>query len=109
MSSVRTLCGANSYVQKFYYNQEEFGNLPDHVRQELQIMCVMFTEEVGGILTLTFDEEGRLLFNVAKDDADVLFDEIGSELEIRKLQKEKAELLENLELYYKMFFLNGRT
>ena len=67
-------------------------------------MCVMFTEDVGGILTLSFDADGTLKFNVTKEDADVLFDEIGSELAIRRLQKEKAELLNNLELYYKMFF-----
>ena len=104
MPDEKTLCGANSYVQKYYYNNAEFGNLPEHIKQELQIMCVMFTEDVGGILTLSFDADGTLKFNVTKEDADVLFDEIGSELAIRRLQKEKAELLNNLELYYKMFF-----
>ena len=33
------LCGANSYDQKYYLNQE-FSALPDSVKQELQIMCV---------------------------------------------------------------------
>ena len=33
------LCGANSYDQKYYLNQE-FSALPDAVKQELQIMCV---------------------------------------------------------------------
>ncbi|MBR3166983.1 MAG: hypothetical protein IKF16_12530 [Lachnospiraceae bacterium] len=107
MDNTRTLCGANSYVQKYYFNHDDFGNLPEHVRQELQIMCVMFTEENGGIITLTFDEDGTLRFNVTRDDADVLFDDIGSELAIRKIRKEKEELLNNLELYYKMFFLKG--
>ncbi len=107
MDNTRTLCGANSYVQKYYFNHDDFGNLPEHVKQELQILCVMFTEENGGIITLTFDEDGTLKFNVTRDDADVLFDDIGSELAIRKIQKEKEELLNNLELYYKMFFLKG--
>lgn len=107
MCEERTLCGANSYVQKFYFNNDDFGNLPEHVKQELQILCVMFTEENGGIITLTFDADGTLKFNVTRDDADVLFDDIGSELAIRKIQKEKEELLNNLELYYKMFFLKG--
>ena len=34
------------------------------------------------------------------------FDEIGSGLKIRELQKEKEELLKSLELFYKVFFLN---
>ena len=109
MCEERTLCGANSYVQKFYFNNDDFGNLPgEHHAQDLQILCVMFTEENGGIITLTFDADGTLKFNVTRDDADVLFDDIGSELAIRKIQKEKEELLNNLELYYRMFFLKDR-
>lgn len=42
------LCGANSYEQKYYFN-EQFSNLPENIRQELQIMCVLYTEDVGGI------------------------------------------------------------
>ena len=40
------LCGANSYEQKYYFN-EQFSNLPENIRQELQIMCVLYTEDVG--------------------------------------------------------------
>ena len=36
---------------------------------------------------------------------DYLFDEIGSELKIRRYQREKRELLESLELYYRVIFL----
>ena len=54
------LCGANSYDQKYYLNQE-FSALPDAVKQELQIMCVWFTEDVGGILTLEFEPDGTLI------------------------------------------------
>ena len=50
------LCGASSYEQKYYFNQD-FASLPEAVKQELQIMCVLFTEDVGGILTLEFDED----------------------------------------------------
>ena len=44
------LCGASAYEQKFYFNPD-FQALPEQIRQELQIMCVLFTEDVGGILT----------------------------------------------------------
>lgn len=98
------LCGASAYEQKYYFNQD-FSSLPEAVKQELQIMCVLYTEEVGGILTLEFDEEGGLQFKTEALDADAMYDEIGSVLRIKKLQTEKKELLESLEMYYRVFFL----
>ena len=99
-----TLCGASSYEKKYYFN-EDFNALPDSVKDELQIMCVLYTEEIGGVLTLEFDQEGNLEFRVEALEADAMFDEIGSALRIKQLRREKAELLNSLELYYKVFFL----
>ena len=98
------LCGASAYEQKYYFNKD-FDSLPDHVKKELQIMCVLYTEDIGGILTLEFDEEGNLQFKTEALDADAMYDEIGSVLKIKQLQSEKRELLESLEMYYKVFFL----
>lgn len=98
------LCAANAYEQKYYFN-EDFKSLPEQIQEELKIMCVLFTEDVGGILTLEFDEDGKLLLEVSTDEGDLLYDEIGSELKIRQIQREKEELLQNLELFYKVFFL----
>ena len=91
-----TLCGASAYEKKFYFNQD-FNALPDHVKKELQIMCVLYTEDVGGILTLEFDENGRLQFKTEALEADARYDEIGSGLKIKQLQQDKKELLESLE------------
>lgn len=101
------LCGASAYEQKYYFNQD-FNSLPEAVKQELQIMCVLYTEEIGGILTLEFDDDGNLQFKTEALDADAMYDEIGSVLKIKKLQEEKRELLESLEMYYRVFFL-GET
>ena len=98
------LCGASSYEQKYYFNPD-FNSLPESIKQELQIMCVLYTEDIGGILTLEFDENGNLQFKTEALDADAMYDEIGSVLKIKKLQTEKKELLESLELYYRVFFL----
>lgn len=107
MEENKVLCGANSYVEKYYFN-EEFNNLPESIKRELQIMCVLYTEDIGGVLTLEFTPEGALEFTVVAQDNDYLFDEIGSALKIKQYQAEKRELLENLELYYKVCFL-GET
>lgn len=98
------LCGANSYEQKYYFN-EEFSSLPQGIKQELQIMCVLYTEDVGGILTLEYEEDGSLEFRVTSSEDDYLFDEIGSVLKIKQYQADKRELLEALEMYYKVFYL----
>ena len=71
----------------------------------MQVMCVLFTEDVGGVLTLEFSPEGVLEFKVQVDEQDYLFDEIGSELKIREYQREKRELLEALEMFYRVFFM----
>ena len=100
------LCGASAYEQKYYFNPD-FASLPEQVRQELQIMCVLFTEDVGGILTLEYDEDGNLQFRTEALEADARYDEIGSGLRIKQLREDKKDLLEALEMYYRVFFLGG--
>ena len=68
-------------------------------------MCVLYTEEIGGILSLEYEADGTLEFSVRSQSDDFFFDEIGSVLKIKELQREKRELLESLELFYKVFFL----
>ncbi len=98
------LCGASAYEKKFYLN-EAFDNLPKTVKDELKVMCVLYTEDVGGIITLTFDEEGTLEFEVRVKDDDYLFDEIGSDLKIKKMREDHKELLEAIVTYYRVVFL----
>ena len=101
------LCGASSYEQKYYFNPD-FNSLPESIKQELQIMCVLYTEDIGGILTLEFDEKGNLQFKTEAAEADGFYDDIGGALKIKQLRNEKQELLESLEMYYRVFFL-GET
>lgn len=98
------LCGASAYDQKYYFNRQ-FDRLPENIQQELQIMCVLYTEDVGGILTLEFEPDGTLEFKVTSEEGDYFFDEIGSVLKIKQYRKEKRELLEALEMYYRVFYL----
>ena len=98
------LCASSAYEKKFYLN-EEFSRLPEDIKNELKIMCVLFTEEVGGILDMEFDEEGNLLFKSSADEGDLLYDEIACGMLVKKYQYEKRELLESLEMFFKVFFL----
>ena len=82
------LCASNSYEKKYYFNPD-FDKLPEDIKNELKIMCVLFTEEVGGILDLEFDDDGTLLFKSTADEGDLLYDEIASGLRVNKNQCEK--------------------
>ena len=104
MSKEVVLCVSNAYQKKFYLN-DNFKGLPQSIKDELKIMCVMYTEDVGGILELVFDEDGNLDFRTSCKENDFFYDEIGSVLKIKQLRAEKRELLENMETYFRVFFL----
>ena len=98
------LCGASNYTQKYYLN-EDFKSLPSSIQDELKVMCVLFTEDVGGTIELYFDEEGNLQIETAMDEGDLLYDDIGSVLKVKQIRSQKADLFESLEMFYRVFFL----
>lgn len=100
------LCAASAYNEKFYFN-DDFAALPDSIKDELKILCVLYTQDVGGVLSLEFDEDGNLDFHTEAASDDFSYDEIGSVLKIREIQRNKKEFLESLEMYYRVFFMNG--
>lgn len=99
------LCGANAYEQKYYFNQR-FGGIPDSVKDELQIICVLFTEEVGGIFMIVFEEDGGVSLETDAEENDIYYDEISSGLLVGEIRRKRQELLESLSLYYRVFVLH---
>lgn len=99
------LCGANSYEQKYFFNQD-FKNLPQSIQEELHIICVLFTEEVGGVFTILFEEDGGVSMETTVDDGDYLYDEVGSGLLMSEIRRKRSELLESLSLYYRAAVLH---
>ncbi|MBO6214135.1 MAG: hypothetical protein J6N76_01210 [Lachnospiraceae bacterium] len=98
------LCGASAYNKKFYLNPD-FNGLPETIKQELKLLCVLFTEEIGGTFELIFDEDGSLFIRTDCEEEDILYDEIGSGLMVKEVQRGKKELFHSLELYYKAVYL----
>jgi len=96
------LCGANSYEQKYYFN-EEFAMIPESIQEELHIMCVLFTEEVGGVFMIGFDDAGKVQMLTDADEEDLLYDEIGAGLLVKEVRKRKQDMFESLELFYRTF------
>lgn len=98
------LCGANAYEMKYYFN-EEFNGIPESIKEELHILCVLFTEEVGGVFTIAFEEDGSIVLETNADDDDIYYDEISSGLMVSEVRRKRQELLESLSLYYRVFVL----
>ena len=99
------LCGANAYEKKYYFN-EKFKGIPESIKEELHIICVLFTEEVGGVFTIVFEEDGSISLETDAYEEDILYDEISSGLLVREIKMNRQELMESLSLYYKVFILN---
>lgn len=98
------LCGANAYEMKYYFN-ERFAGIPESVKEELNIICVLFTEEVGGIFTIVFEQDGTLSMETNADEDDIYYDEISSGLLVGEIRRKRQDLFESLSLYYRVFIL----
>ena len=98
------LCGANSSERKYYFN-ERFNGIPESIKEELHILCVLFTEEVGGVFVIAFEEDGNVVLETNADDDDIYYDEVSSGLMVSEVRRKRQELFESLSLYYKVFIL----
>lgn len=99
MNEKQIVCVSNAY-QKKYYLGSSFQRLPEAIKEELRIACVLFTHQVGGILTLSFDDDENLYINTASN-GEPTYDEIGSGLKVNQFKNEKRDLLIGIERYYR--------
>ncbi|MBR1470510.1 MAG: hypothetical protein IJ600_02565 [Lachnospiraceae bacterium] len=104
----RVLCGASVYEQKYFFNEKEYGNLPESIKEELHILCVLFTEEVGGVFTLMFEEDGSITMQTEAADEDYLYDEVSAGLMVGEVRRQRREMFEALSLYYRVFILHEK-
>ena len=59
MDENQVLCACSAYEQKFYLNPR-YESLPEGIKEELKILSVMLTADVGGVFTMEFEEDGSL-------------------------------------------------
>lgn len=104
MSEEQVLCACSAYERKYYLNPR-YSSLPEQAQEELRIMAVMMTEDVGGVFTMEFGGDGTLYMSTTAKENDFSYDEIGGHLKIKQYRIQYAGLLENLENYYRSFFL----
>jgi len=97
-----TLASASCYNQLYYFNPE-FEELPKSIQDEIKYICVPLAEKLHCIMTMGFYTDGSVFIEATAQESDFLFDEIGSKLEIRKIEREQNELLESLQLWYAVY------
>lgn len=98
------LCGANAYEKKYYFN-EQFNKIPQDIKDELHIICVLFTEEAGGIFIIAFEEDGDIVMETNAEEDDIYYDEVSAGLLVSEIRRSRQELFESLSLYYRVVVL----
>lgn len=92
---------ASPYNHKYYF-EPEYNDIPTAIQEELIESIAAIAEKVNAIISLGFDEVGKIFIEQTADES-VFADDIGAELEIKKFQKEKSELLKSLQLWYMIY------
>lgn len=99
------LCGANAYEQKYYYNPL-FKKVPESIQKELHIICVLFTQEAGGVFTIEFEEDGVITMETNADEEDITYDEVSAGLMIGEIRRQRQDLFDALKSYYRVIVLH---
>ena len=99
------LCGANAYEQKLYFNPL-FQKIPESIREELRIICVLFTQEAGGVFTIEFEEDGEIFLRTECDEEDITWDSVSAGLLSGEIRRKREELFQAISLYYRAIILH---
>lgn len=102
MTEKKVLAAASCQEQK-YYLEPEFSALPESIQEEIRVICVLLAQKLNCTFLMGF-EDGELYFETVRNADDCDFDEIGAELEIKRVQREQKELLRAIELWYAVYF-----
>ena len=98
------LCGSNAYEKKYYLNPA-FSTLPESIKNELQIICVLFTEEAGGVFLIVFEPDGSVSMETEAAEEDILYDDITAGLLVSEVRRHRQDLFGQLQLFYRIFIL----
>lgn len=99
------LCAANAYEQKYWLNPL-FDKIPDSIKEELRTVCILFTQEAGGVFMLVFDEEGALDCESFAEADDITYDNVSAGLLTGRVRMRRQDMFHMLELFYRIYILH---
>ena len=97
------LLAAASYENRKFYISPDFSGMPDQIKDEVKIICVLGAERLACDFLMEFSSGGDIIFKMVQPENSIDFDDIGAELEIKRIQREKKELLKSLKLWYLIY------
>lgn len=98
----KTICAVSFAKEKIYFNPE-FDDLPEGIKLEIKEICAYFSQKLECTFIMGMDDTGSTFFETVCEDVMCDFDDIGAELEIKRLCREKKELIKALKLWYGIF------
>jgi len=99
----KIVLAAASFEKEKYFFNDQFDELPESVKKDVKVITVVLANSLMCTMVMGFYETGDIYFEAVKGETASDFDDIGAELEIKALQKEKAEFIESLRLWYLVF------
>jgi len=97
------LSAASCYNKKYYINPDMEKSLPAQIKEEIKALVASMAEKIHCVFILGFYENGDIYIETTSEENDFDFDEIGARLETEKIKREKTELLDSLNLWYKVY------
>lgn len=98
----KKIIAAASFQKQKYFFDSEFEKLPEDIKKEIQVICVLSAQSLECTFVIGFKNNGDVYFEVV----DNLSDEIGIELLIKEIRIKHKELLKALKLWYLLYKTN---
>lgn len=98
------LCAANNYEMKYFFNKH-FDKLPESIKEDLKVICILFVQEVGGIFKIILEEDGDVTLETEANEEDVLYDDISAGVTIGEIRRTRQDMFQQISLYYRVFIL----
>lgn len=107
--SRQVIIAASGYEEKYYFNKE-FTELPEGIREDLIKIAVTFVEDVGGTFEIGFDVEDHVEVYVEahSDEDDITYDDIGSRMNLIRIEKDYQEFFDALVKWYTMIYIKKK-
>lgn len=99
----KIVLAAASFDKEKYYIDKGFLELPESIREEIKTICIVLADKLMCTFIIGFYTNGDVYFEIFKSEEILDFDDIGAELEIKALKKEKEELIKALNLWYLVY------
>lgn len=99
----KTILAAASYEKQKYYFEPEFNLIPSDVKNDIKTICVLTAQKLLCTFIIGFYDDGQVYFEIDTLNRGIDFDDIGAELEIKKIRNNYKELLNGLQIWYLMF------